>query len=429
MNEDVRQAEQAVLGSMLRDNGCIATVAQIVNAGNFYEDAHQRLFRAALALYGDGRPVDVVTLADELHKQGRVEDVGGYSYLSQLLSAAPTAANAEHYARIVRDHSIVRRLEQAGAEIMADASSRTGPPEQLLDAAERRILSIAQMGTEGRTVSLGAAISKVYDSLDATMTQGNRSRGLATGFIDLDQMTAGLHESELVIIAARPSVGKTALSLALARNALRQGHAVFIASLEQRDVELTERLLCCEAGVDGQKLRAGTLNADELARLKKAGDALRDAPLFIDDNPNQSMLRIAANARRLKLREGIGLVVIDYLQLIDPENRREPRHEQVAGISRRLKQLARELALPVVSLAQLNRHSEYGAGREPRLSDLRDSGGLEQDADLVLLMHKQEDNPAVVEVNIAKQRNGPVDKITLVFRRDCQRFENYAVDL
>jgi replicative DNA helicase len=289
-------------------------------------------------------------------------------------------------------------------------------------------------------VDLAAAVGKSYDRLDSRMCKGGGIQGLKTGLVDLDHLTAGLQDSELTIAAARPGVGKTAFALAIARKAIQNGHAVHFASLEQAEVELADRLICAEAGLDGHKLRAGTFSRAEIAIFKEAGDRLASLPLFIDDDSVQSMFRITAKARRHKLRHGIRLVIVDYLQLVEPENRREPRHEQVAGVSRRLKQLARDLALPVLALAQLNRASELRADQEPRLADLRESGAIEADADTVMLMHSphvrkdgQEgpnDSSATVaiEVHVAKQRNGPTGRVTLAFRKEYQRFENYAVD-
>lgn len=428
------EAERSVLGSMLRDNQVIGDIVQIIQPKAFYSDAHQQICQSIYELYDKGQPVDLVVLAEALRQRGQIENIGGYALLAELWDAAPTAANAEYYAKIVREHALVRSLIHTGNEILRDAYEQTQPAEELLGTAERKIMAIAQMGVIGQTITLEAAIQEAYNRIDRR-TQGDDISigGIPTGYVDLDEITAGLHDSELVIIAARPSVGKTAFALNLIRNiAVGKGHPVFFVSLEQSYIELAERLLCCQSRVDSHKMRKGTLSQDDISKIIDAGGVLSKAPLFIDHTPFQSMLRIAANARRLKLRHGLKMVVIDYLQLIEPDNRRDPRQEQVAQISRRCKALAKELNIPVVALAQVNRASEDRQDHRPRLADLRESGSLEQDADTVLLLHRPErfepgQNEGVVEVIIGKQRNGPVGEITLAYIKQFMRFENFAV--
>jgi replicative DNA helicase len=428
-----REAERSVLGSLLRDNAVIGDVVQILRTDYFYEDAHQKIYQAILALYDRGHPVDVVVLAEELKQRGQIEDVGSYAYLAELWEASPTAANAEYYARIVRDRALVRNLIHAGTEILRDAYDQSQPADELLGAAERRVLEVAQMGISGQTFTLEQALAEAYDRIDARHTGEQMAiSGLPTGFTDLDEITAGLQNSELIIVAARPSVGKTAFALGIVRNAVEKGHPVFFVSLEQSRIELAERLLCCQARVDSHRLRRGNLSSDDMTKLIEAGGVLRNAKLFIDDTPGQGMLRIAANARRLLLRQHIKLVVIDYLQLIDPDNRRDPRQEQVAQISRRLKFLARELKIPVVALAQVNRSSEERQDHRPRLADLRESGSIEQDADTVLLLHRPDryepgQQEGLVEVIIGKQRNGPTGEVNLAYIKQFMRFEDYQV--
>jgi replicative DNA helicase len=430
-----KEAEQSVLGSMLRDNGVIGDVVQVLHQVEyFYLDAHRKIFQAMVTLYDRGHPADLVTLAELLKEQKHIEDIGGYVYLGQLWDAAPTAANAEYYARIVRDKALVRNLIHASTEILRDAYDQAQPADELLEGAERKILDIAEMGISGQTVTLQDALREAYDRIDTRATKDQLSvSGLPTGFLDLDELTAGLQNSELIILAARPSVGKTAIALNMVRHIVVEERVpVFFVSLEQSRIELAERLLCSQAKVDSHKLRKGHLGSDDMQKLMEAGDLLRKAKLFIDDSPGQGMLRIAANARRLKLRHHIKLVVIDYLQLIEPDNRRDNRQEQVSQISRRLKFLARELQVPVISLAQLNRGLEDRQGHEPRLADLRESGSLEQDADTVMLLNRPElyepgQHEGVIEVIVAKQRNGPTGKITLTFLKQFMRFENFAV--
>ena len=420
---------------MLRDNGVIGDVLQIIRGENFYADAHQKTFSAIVSLYDRGHPVDLVMLAELLKEQKHIEDIGGYAYLAELWDAAPTAANAEYYARIVRDRAIVRHLIHASTEVLRDAYDQAMPADELLEAAERKILDIAQLGITGQTYTLQQALAEAYDRIDIRQQRDQMSiSGLPTGFVDLDDKTAGLQNSELIILAARPSVGKTALALNIARHvAVDCDKPVFFVSLEQSRIELAERLLCSHARVDSHKLRKGHLSSQDMEKLIDSGGFLKDTKLFIDDTPGQGMLRIAANARRLKLRQGIKLVAIDYLQLIEPDNRRESRQEQVANISRRLKFLARELQIPVLALAQLNRSLEDRQGNKPRLADLRESGSIEQDADTVMLMHRPElyepgQHEGVVELIIAKQRNGPTGELTLTFLKQFMRFENFAVE-
>jgi replicative DNA helicase len=421
-----RDAERSVLGSLLRDNGVIGDVLQILRNENFYTDAHQKIFSAIVTLYDRGHPVDLVMLAELLKELKHIEDVGGYAYLAELWDAAPTAANAEYYARIVRDKALVRHLIHAGTEILRDAYDQSMPADDLLETAERKILDIAQLGITGQTITLQDALREAYDRIDTRTARDQMSiSGLATGFLDLDEITAGLQNSELVIVAARPSVGKTSIALNLARHmSVEEKAPIFFVSLEQSRIELAERLLCCQARVDSHKLRKGHLGSGDMEKLIEAGDVLRQAKLFIDDTPGQGMLRIAANARRLKLRHQIRCVMIDYLQLIEPDNRRDSRQEQVSQISRRLKFLARELQVPVVALAQLNRNSEDRQSHEPRLSDLRESGSIEQDADTVMLLHR----PEMYEPG---QHEGTTEiiigKVTLTYIKQYMRFENAVI--
>jgi len=430
-----RDAERSVLGSMLRDNDVIADVVQLVKADNFYLDAHQRVFQSIWEIYDQGKPVDLIILAEYLQAKGLFEDVGKGQYLAELWDAAPTAANAEYYARIVRDKGITRHLIHASTEILRDAYNQSDSAEDLLAKAERQILEIAELGTTGQTADLQTALDEAYARIDARSQHAyTRVSGLPTGYTDLDELTAGLQQNELVIVAARPSIGKTAFSLNVTRHIVVEEHIpVFFVSLEQSRIELAERLLCCQARIDSHRLRQARLSADDMQKIIDAGETLRQAKLFIDDTPSQSMIRIAANARRLQRRQDIRLVVIDYLQLIEPENRRDPRQEQVAQISRRLKYLSRELKIPVMALAQVNRSSEDRQDHRPRLADLRESGSIEQDADTVMMLHRpgrfaeggQEDN--VIEVIVAKQRNGPTDVVTLTYVKQFMRFENFTV--
>jgi replicative DNA helicase len=428
-------AERSVLGSMLRDNQVVSDVVNIVQPEHFYTDAHQKIYNAIVELYlHRGQPADLVTLANYLEQEKQIADVGGYPYLADLWDAAPTAANAEFYAKIVRDKGMVRSLIHASNEILRDAYDQVQPAEELLGSAEHKIFDIANKGVTGQTFTLTQVLEDAYDRIDTRLQRGHQTvSGLASGYVDLDEKTAGLHNSELSILAARPSVGKTAFALNVARHIIvEEAQPVFFVSLEMSRVELAERLLCCQAKVDGHKLRKGALSSDDMDRLIEAGGVLRRAKFFIDDSPAQTMLRIAANSRRLKLREKIRLVIIDYLQLIEPENRRDPRQEQVAQTSRRLKFLAKELEIPVLALAQVNRAAEDRQDHRPRLADLRESGSIEQDADNVMMLHRPElyepgQHEGTIEIIIAKQRNGPTGEITLTYLKQFMRFENFAI--
>ena len=441
-----RDAERGVIGGILRDPDTLPVVQQILRPENFYFDAHQKIFQAISDLANENQPIDLVLLHERLRKQKQIEDVGGVAYLADLWESIPTGANAEYHANIVRDNAMIRSLIHSGNEILRDAYDRTQSADELVAQAERKIMDIATSGMVGETKTLNDAVKEAWERLDARIGKDASDlsiSGLPTGYVDLDNITAGLQASELVIIAARPSVGKTAFALNLVRNIITESSTkenpipVLFFSLEQSRIELAERLLCSQSRVDSHKVRKGQLNSDDISKLMEAGDSLRRAKLYIDDTPTRSMIQIAATSRRIKKKEerngGLKLVVIDYLQLIEPENRRDPRQEQVAQISRRLKFLARELSIPVVALAQVNRGSEDRQDHKPRLSDLRESGAIEQDADTVMMLHRpgkfdgtQEDN--ILEVIIAKQRNGPTGDVTLTYMKQFMRYENYIAD-
>ncbi len=430
-----RDAERSLLSSMLRDNNVIPDAVTLVRADDFYQFAHQKIFEAITKLNDDsGKPADIVTVAEYLMQNKLIADVGGPKYLMELWDAAPSAAHFRHYADIIRQKAIVRNLIHACTELQAEAYDQVLPPAELLDSAERRVLDIAEMGITGDTITLEEALKEAYDRLDYRKKRGEHElSGIATGYLDLDNLLAGFQNSELIVLAARPSIGKTAFALNIARHVvIEENLPVLFVSLEQARVELAERLLCCQARVDSHKLRRGYLNSDEETKIMDAGSLLSEGKLFIDDTPGQNMLRIAANARRLKKRHDLRLVIIDYLQLIDPDDRRESRQEQVAGISRRLKFLARELKVPVLALAQVNRSSEDRQDHRPRLSDLRESGAIEQDADTVMMLHRPDNEPGqhegLIEVIVAKQRNGPTGEVSLMYVKQYMRFENFAVE-
>jgi replicative DNA helicase len=439
-----KEAERGVIGGILRDPDTLPDVQQIIVADNFYFDAHQKIYQVICDLSTENQPIDLVMVHDRLKRNKQSEDVGGHQALGDLWESVPTGANVEYHAKIVRDTAMVRSLIHASNEILRDSYDRMQSADELVSQAERKIMDIAKAGMIGETSTLTFAIQEAFTRLDGRIGKDNLAiSGVPTGYVDLDNLLAGLQKSELVIIAARPSVGKTAFALNVVRNVIT-GHApsehppvVLFVSLEMSRIELAERMLCCQSRVDSHKVRKGHLNSDDIQKLMDAGDVLRKARLYLDDTPSRSMIQIAATCRRLQKKHerdgGLKLVVIDYLQLIEPENRRDPRQEQVAQISRRLKFLARELQIPVIALAQVNRASEDRQDHKPRLADLRESGSIEQDADTCMMLHRpgkfdgtQEDN--ILEVIIAKQRNGPTGEVTLTYLKQFNRYENYIAD-
>lgn len=429
-----RAAERAVLGGLLRDNETINDVVQVIRTEDFYFDAHQKVFLAILELYNGGTPPDLVTLHDLLRRKAQLDDVGGAAYLAELWESIPTAANAVYHAKIIKDKALVRGLIHASNEILRDSYDQIAPGVELVETAERRVMEIAQMGLAGTTVSLREAMAETTQAIDTRLGNPHLLPGVSSGYIDIDTLMSGFRKSELTILAARPGVGKTVLALNFARHAIFNGDGTFFVSLEMSKSELCERLLCCQARVNSHNLRTNRVNADEIDRLTQASGELSSRSMFIDDTACQGMTRIAANARRLKMRYDIKLVIIDYIQLIEPESKHEKRHEQVGQISRRLKFLAKELDIPVIALSQLNRTSEDRADHKPRLADLRESGSLEQDADNVMLLFRpgmQNDNDTednTIEIDIAKQRSGPTGKVTLTYLKEYMRFENYIAD-
>ncbi|MDX2037910.1 MAG: replicative DNA helicase [Isosphaeraceae bacterium] len=428
------EAEQGVLGSVLMDNDVLHDVIPILKPEHFYRDSHQTIYRAIREVYDQARAIDLITLEEELRRRGDLEKVGGMDALFQILHSVPHAANAKYYAQIVHQKAVCRELIHTAHELLREGYSNEHTAEELLASAERRVFAIAEDQVSGDTIELRDVITDAMTRIDARVAAKHPLTGLSTGYLDLDDITGGFHGSQLVILAARPSMGKTAIALNICENvALVQKKAILFVSLEMGKLELAERLLCARARVDGGKLRTGKglLNSD-MIQLSRAYSELRESsPILIDDTPARNMLQITANARRLKLRHDLGLVVVDYIQLIDAEESRDSRQEQIAKISRRLKTLARELDVPVIALSQLNRAVESREDRRPRMADLRESGAIEQDADLILLLHRPEyydpnDSPGMAEVIVAKNRNGATGTARLTFLRNITRFENSA---
>jgi replicative DNA helicase len=419
--------ERIVLSELLRWPEQLDEVASVLRPEDFVWHHHGLIYRVLLELVQRGVPVTLETVAHELHQRKLVDDVGGYGEFSVLWDASPGGGNLAYFAKIVRERARVRRLNEVAGQITQMTSGVDGPADELQERAESLILSVGKQGQVAGTRTLKEGIELACDRINERARQDTSLRGLATGFIDLDDKTGGLQDGEQTIVAARPGVGKTAFGLQVTRHvALTLGQPVFFVSLEMSLVELAERLLCSEGRLDGLRLRRGVVSSDDGHQIAVARAALVKANVHLDDYPYQTMSRIAANARRLKRQQKIRLVVVDYLQLIEPENRRDPRHEQVAQVSRRLKFLARDLKLPVLALAQLNRAVEGRKGDRPRLSDLRESGEIEQNADVVLLLHQEAEKSREVEVIIGKQRNGPKGAVTLAFEPEFTRFSNYA---
>ncbi|MBN2217580.1 MAG: replicative DNA helicase [Pirellulales bacterium] len=433
-------AEKGVLGSLLLDPLFCDDVLMVVRPDDFYSDANQKLFRHIVQMHADGLAIDVTLLVERLRTAGELEAVGDLAYLAEVAQSVGVAAHAVRYAEIVRDKATLRNLIHASSEILRDAYEPGLRPDELLGQAEQKIFTIHDNRSADQLSTIHDVLMETFDLIDHRMEHGGAS-GVPTGFVDVDALTGGLHDSELIILAARPSMGKTAFATNIAEHiAIDENIPVLFVSLEMARHELAQRLLSSQGKIDGLKFRSGTMSKDEREKLVKASAKLSTAPLFIDDSPARSMSQIAACARRLKRRDGLGLIVIDYLQLIQPENPNDPRQEQVAKIARRLKGLARELKVPVLCVAQLNRQVEAGTGREsrrPRLSHLRESGAIEQDADVVMFVHREEyyhsreeakekDLVGQGEIMVAKQRNGPTGDVKLTWLHKYTRFENLA---
>jgi len=430
------EAERAVLGSILLLPEVFDEVALVIRPGDFYDDANRRIYEHLLALHDSGQRVDLMLLIERLKKADLYELVGGAAYLAEIGRQVPTAAHAEYYAQIVADRSVLRSLIHVGVDIQNSAYAPTADTRQVLDKAEERVLAIGEDRGAGQVSPISEVLQESLDRIDARMDQKHACGGVETGFVDFDQLTGGLQKSELTILAARPSMGKTALAMNIAEYAALGGTPVLFVSLEMSSIELGDRLLCSFARVNGNRLRNGTITHEERRKLVNAAAQISQAPLFIDDAPSRTMTEIAANARRLRKRSGLGLIIVDYLQLVDPDNPREPRQEQVAKISRRLKGLAREMDVPVLCLAQLNRQVESTHSNKPQLSHLRESGAIEQDADVVMFVHREEyymtneeDREQVrgqADLLIRKQRNGPTGDVKLTWSHEFTRFDNYA---
>lgn len=433
------EAEQNVLGSILLLPQVIDDVVTVLRQDDFYDESNKILFEQLVDMHTVGHKIDLLLLRERLVTLALYDKVGGAQYLAKIVHSVATAAHAIHYAEIVQQKATFRNLITAATDIIRNAIDGEGEAREILSQAEQKIFSILDTRGANTLISAKDLLREAMDRIDARM-KGEVTEGCVdSGFTDLDQMTGGLHASELIILAARPSMGKTAFAMNIAEHvSFQAGQPVLFVSLEMSGVELIERMLCSVARVNGHQLRNGTISKDDRKRLVKVAGELSKAPFFVDDSPGRTVTEIAAAARRIKRREGrLGLIVIDYLQLIEPDNSKDPRQEQVAKIARRLKGLSREIKVPVLCLAQLNRQAEDGKDHRPRMSHLRESGAIEQDADVVMFVHREEyyrrgeDQKEVAgqaQIFIEKQRNGPTGDIELVWRKEFTRFESKAVD-
>ena len=421
---------------MMLSPGAIAVVSEILSSDGreFYRESHAKIYRAALGLYVKGEPVDAITLADELDERGELEDAGGKVRIQELAATVPATANAGHYAQIVRENSTLRGLIRAGGEIAQLGWDRPGETTELVDQAEQIVFDLSQQRTRGEFSHIEELLKESFERITALYESGADVTGVPSGFRDLDRITSGFQEGNLVIVAARPSMGKSALGLCVAANlAVRKNTTVALFTLEMSKSEVTQRLMCSEAKVESQRLRTGKLGVDDWPRLTAACDKLAKAPIYVDDTGSITMMEIRSKARRLKAKHpDLGLIIVDYLQLMTSGTTAENRVQEVSQISRSLKVLARDLGVPILALSQLSRAVEQRHDKRPILSDLRESGSLEQDSDIVIFIYRDEyyddesDQQGLAEIHVAKHRNGPTDTIKLSFLRRYAKFADLA---
>ncbi len=424
-------AEQSTLGGMLLSQEAVAEVFETVSGVDFYAPKHELIFNAILILFGRGEPTDVIAVTDELNKQGNLVKAGGADYLHSLTGYVPTAANAGYYAKIVADKAILRRLIEAGTRIAQAGYESQGEVEDLVNQAQAEIYKVSSQSSREDYVPLSDSLEAAIHEIEGAQKRGGELTGVPTGFTDLDAYTHGLHPGQLVIVAARPAVGKSTFALDLARNAsVKHNQATIFFSLEMGRAEIAMRLMSAESSIYLQSMRKGTVTDADWTRLAAVRGRINDAPLYIDDSPNMSLVEIRAKCRRLAQQVDLKLVVIDYIQLMSSGKKVESRQQEVSEFSRALKLLAKELGLPVVALSQLNRQAEQAKDKKPELSHLRESGSLEQDADVVVLLHREgiyeKDHPRAGEADLilAKQRNGPTGTVVVAFHGQYSRFVN-----
>ncbi len=428
------EAEMAVLGSMLIEEHAIADAIELLDRGSFYDEKNKRIFESILRLYSENKAVDIVTLIEALKKTQDLDKVGGPTYVTGLTTVVPTAANIKYYARIVKEKGILRNLISTATNIISESYDVEGEVEKILDRAERMIFEISSNKVDENFAPIKEVIKNSIETIDNLYQKKAHVTGIATGFSDLDNLTAGLHPSDLVVIAGRPSMGKSALVTSIAEHVgVTEKRPLVIFSLEMSKEQLVQRMLCSHARVNAHNVRTGFLSQSDWPRLTNAAGRLSEAPIFIDDTAGLSVLELRAKARRLKSQQDIQLIIVDYLQLMQGLAGAENRQQEISEISRSLKALARELSLPLIAVSQLSRAVEMRQEHRPQLSDLRESGAIEQDADLVGLLLREEyynpteENRGIAELIIAKQRNGPVGTIKLAFIREFARFENLTL--
>jgi len=427
------EAEMAVLGSMLMDEDAISVATEILTTDSFYKDTHRKVFESILGLYNSNKAVDLITLADELKRQGALDQVGGASFLTSLANSVPTAANINHYVSIVKEKSILRTLISNSTKVISMCYETEGNIDEVVDNAERLVFEVSDRKSHGTYIHLKEIVKDSIETIDRLYQKKEHVTGVPTGYIDFDIKTAGLQPSDLIIVAGRPSMGKSALALGIAEYAgVVEGIPTAMFSLEMSKEQLVQRMLCSHAKVDAHKVRTGYLATSDWPKLTAAAGKLSESPIFIDDTPAISIMELRAKARRLKAHHDIKLIILDYLQLMRGSSGIESRQQEISEISRSLKALARELRVPVIGISQLSRAVESRTDHRPQLSDLRESGAIEQDADVVVLILREEyynptpDNQGIAEVIIAKQRNGPVGSLKLAFIKEYTRFENIA---
>ena len=431
------EAELSVLGAMLIDGDAVAVALEHLDDAAFHREGNRRIFRAMVRLYGRGDVIDVVTLTDELKTAGELETSGGMAYLARLVDAVPTAANVSHHCRILRDKSVLRRLISSATEIIQESyEAPSGEVDETLDRAEQKIFEISQAEERGGFMRIKEILRSTMDRIDELTRNPGSITGVASGFADLDRMTAGFQPADLIVLAGRPSMGKTALALNIAQHTAIEGKVpVAVFSLEMSRESLVQRMLCAESKVDSSRVRTGRLRADDFTRLARGAGHLNTAPIWIDDTPALSPIELRAKVRRLHAEVGVGLVVLDYLQLMSGGDRAENRQQEISAISRSLKAIAKEVGVPLLALSQLSRAPEQREGNRPRLSDLRESGAIEQDADVVLFifreeMHRKPDEveerglAGKAELIVGKQRNGPTGSVDLYFHKAFTAFES-----
>ena len=427
------EAEQSVIGAMLIEREAISRVAEFLRPEDFYRESHRLVYAATLALYNRGEAVDLITLTEQLRREDRLEAAGGISYITSLANSVPTAANVIYHAKIVEEKALLRGLINTATHIAGLGYEANEDVINILDQAERMILEVANRKVTGAFVPIKDILMAALDRVEQLYHTKGGITGLPTGFKDLDRLTAGLQPSDLVLIAARPSMGKTAFVLNIAQHvAVKEKKPVAFFSLEMSKEQLVQRMLCTEATIDAQRLKIGDLKDNDWSSLVKAADRLSSAPIFIDDTPGMTVTEIRSKARRLKVEHELSLVVIDYLQLMQGSSggRNDNRQQEISEISRSLKSLARELNVPVLALSQLSRGVEARQNKRPMLSDLRESGSLEQDADIVAFLYREDyynhetERPNITEIIVAKHRNGPVDTVELYFQKEFTRFKD-----